>query len=84
MTSKELWEQLVMQRVIETIKVTLPAEEELEEAGEKLREQLNAENAKQFEEFREMQEVQISDNQQLVYERGFLDGLHLAHKAFIC
>lgn len=81
MTSKEIWNQYVLQRVIEAIKVTLPATEKLEEEEEQLTELLSAEAQKRFEEFRYMQDRHENDNQVLCYQRGFLDGIRLAHKA---
>ena len=83
MESGKLWEQLVMQRVIEAIKVNLPKVEELEEEEGKFLEQLCPESKKAYEELRMAQVQSVIDEQNLIYEQGFLDGLYLGHVAFV-
>lgn len=82
MTSEEVWEQLVIQRVIEAIKPNLPIVEALEEKEEEFLKLLSPENTAAFERLREDQALSIYDEQKMIYECGFMDGLRLGHAAF--
>lgn len=79
--SKDWWGQLVMQRVIECLKPNLDKEAELEEEQEKFLDGLKTEEQKKYDELRNRQLCQISDDQQLVYEGAFLDGIYLIIRA---
>ena len=82
MTSEELWEQLVVQRVIEAIKPNLPVAEALEDEEEAFLEQLSPEHKKTYEKLREHQVLSMCDEQKMIYECGFMDGLRVGHVAF--
>ena len=82
MTSKELWEQLVIQRVIEAIKPNLPTAEVLEEKEETFLERLSEEQKQAYERLHDDQLSNMFDEQKLIYECGFLDGLRVGHVAF--
>lgn len=82
MESEELWGQLVMQIVIEVLKVNLDKEAALEEEQERFLNGLELEKQKQYDELRMNQLGQVIEDQQLIYERGLLDGLRVAHAAF--
>jgi len=82
MTSKELWEQLVMQRIIEAIKPNLPVVERLEEEEEAFMERLSPENKVDYEKLQGRLDLSMFDEQKLIYECGFLDGLKVGHVAF--
>lgn len=82
MTSEELWEQLVVQRVIEAIKPNLPVAEALEDEEEAFLEQLSPEHKKTYEKLREHQVLSMCDEQKMIYECGFMDGLRVGHAAF--
>lgn len=82
MESEELWGQLVMQIVIEVLKVNLDKEAALEEEQERFLNGLEPEKQKEYDELRMKQLGQVIEDQQLIYERGLLDGLRVAHRAF--
>lgn len=82
MTSEEVWEQLVIQRVIEAIKPNLTIVAALEEKEEEFLKLLSPENTAVFERLREDQALSVFDEQKMIYECGFLDGLRLGHAAF--
>jgi len=82
MTSKELWEQLVVQRVIEAIKPNLPTAGDLEDEEEAFMEQLSPEHKETYEKLREHQVLSVFDEQKMIYECGFMDGLRVGHAAF--
>lgn len=82
MTSEELWEQLMDQRIVEAIKPNLTVVGELEEEQEEFLEQLNDEQKQSYEELLDGQLQNMFDEQKLIYMRGFFDGLRLAHAAF--
>ena len=83
MESQELWEQLVMQRVVEILKPSLPAEAVLEEAQEGFLETLNEEQKNHYDKLRDKQIGQMIDDQNAIYQQGLFDGLFFAHKIFV-
>ena len=83
MESKEMWEQLIMERVVEILKPSLPVEAELEEAQEQFWEILDEEQKKKYEELRDKQIGQVISDQNMIYQQGLFDGLYFGHKIFV-
>ena len=69
MESKEMWEQLIMERVVEILKPSLPVEAELEEAQEQFWEILDEEQKKKYEELRDKQIGQVISDQTMIYQQ---------------
>ena len=80
--SDECWKQLVMQIIAEIIQENRDVELDLKEMERYFLEDKDPETVLGYKELQVQLDYHTRQYLQSVYERGFLDGLKLAHAAF--